>query len=180
MLERSIGKHFGGRLDRTNIHEAEPVITAMLKREIVRFDWSIGRGVTDVCPDPRTLTEEDELRLVAQHREAFKVAMHGTTLSVAVVDFANRVMWAAGVGDSTIGEPAVVILNVGAHRGTALSTIDSAGVRRAERLCEIHNFKNPREYYRTIMCHHHSEKDIVSVNNSLLGCIGMSRGKIYA
>ncbi|EIW57422.1 protein serine/threonine phosphatase 2C, partial [Trametes versicolor FP-101664 SS1] len=159
MLERSIGKHFGGRLDHTNIHEAEPVITAMLKREIVRFDWSIGRGVTDVCPDPRTLTEEDELRLVAQHRKAFEVAMHGTTLSVAVVDFANRVMWAAGVGDSTI----------------ALSTVDSTGVRRAERLCEIHNFKNPREYYRTIMAHHHPEKDLVSANNSLLGCIGMSR-----
>lgn len=29
------------------------------------------------------------------------------------------------------------------------------------------------------MAHHHSEKDIVSANNSLLGCIGMSRGKIY-
>lgn len=109
MLERSIKKHFGGGLDHTNIHEAEPVITAMLKREIVRFDWHIGRGVTDVCPDPRTLTEEDELRLVAQHREAFEIAMHGTTLSVAVVDFANRVMWAAGVGDSTIGEQGAVI-----------------------------------------------------------------------
>ncbi|OJT07286.1 [Pyruvate dehydrogenase [acetyl-transferring]]-phosphatase 2, mitochondrial, partial [Trametes pubescens] len=158
-VERSIGKHFGGRLDHTNIHEAEPVITAMLKREIVRFDWIIGRAVIDVYPDPRTLSEEEALRLIDEHKEAFARAMHGTTLTVAVVDIAHRVMWAAGVGDSTI----------------ALSTLDSAGVRRAERLCEIHNFKNPQEYYRTVMAHHHTEKNIVEADNSLLGCLSMSR-----
>ncbi|OJT03702.1 hypothetical protein TRAPUB_5629 [Trametes pubescens] len=130
-VERSIGKHFGGRLDHTNIHEVEPVITAMLQREIVRFDWIIGRAMIDVCPDPRTLSEEEALRLIDEHKEAIERAMHGTTLSVAVVDIAHRVMWAAGVGDSTI-----------------------------------------------VMAHHHSEKDIVEADNSLLGCLAMSRGKI--
>ncbi len=70
----------------------------------------------DVCPDPRTLSEEEALRLIDEHKEAFARAMHGTTLTVAVVDIAHRVMWAAGVGDSTIGEQVASLRLLGADQ----------------------------------------------------------------
>ncbi|KAI0360006.1 protein serine/threonine phosphatase 2C [Trametes cingulata] len=159
VFERVIRERFGGALDRNNVKQAEEFIKSMLRYEILKFDRSIGRALEKICPLPQDLDEQQARRLIREHEEIIERAFQGTTLSMAIVNLEHRFMWAAGVGDSTIG----------------LSTVDADGKRHAERLCELHSFRNPREFYRVIMAHTSAEKDIVDRKNKLLGWLSMSR-----
>ncbi|KAL7279102.1 hypothetical protein ACG7TL_006940 [Trametes sanguinea] len=131
----------------------------MLEVEIVEFDRSLKKAVRDLCPNPSELCEEHAKQLLSEHEDVLLRAFQGTTLVLALVNLDHRFMWAAGVGDSSV----------------ALSTISAAGKRSAELLCKHHTFKDPQEYYRTVMAHHSSEKVVVDYDNRLLGLLRMSR-----
>ncbi|KAI0649389.1 protein serine/threonine phosphatase 2C [Trametes meyenii] len=139
-LGKLIIQRFGGLLDRVNYKEAAPLVEDMLKREIVAFDNSIGKAVEGICPEPRDLDEAAAQKLirVRRFRNIVQRAAAGTSLSLALVAVDDRLMWAAGVGDSTI----------------ALSTVDETGKRgRAEQLCALHALHNLQEHARVIVAH---------------------------
>ncbi len=92
------------KLDRTNIHEFGARFTTALKEHIERFDRDIGEALKDICPNPEDLTEADARELIARHMDVVVRAFQGTTLALALVNLDHRFMWAAGVGDSTVGE----------------------------------------------------------------------------
>ena len=76
----------------------------MLREEIEKYDRSIGEAVKSICRKPHRLTEEAARTLIDEHLEIFQRAYSGTTLSAVLVNISERLMWAVGVGDSTIGE----------------------------------------------------------------------------
>ncbi|KAI0368684.1 protein serine/threonine phosphatase 2C [Pilatotrama ljubarskyi] len=161
-LEKLIKERFGGLLDRTNVKEADPLISSMLRKEIVELDNLIGQAVTKICPDPTKLNAEEARQLYGLNRKALLRAIQGTTLSIALiaVDDWDSFMWAAGVGDSTI----------------ALSTVEpSTGNRHAERLCKRHTCKDPGEFCRVAVAHPSSEKGIIDAENKLLGWRSLTR-----
>ncbi|EIW57428.1 uncharacterized protein TRAVEDRAFT_21038 [Trametes versicolor FP-101664 SS1] len=133
------------KLDRTNIHSVQANFTAIIKEHIELFHREIGETLQQICPAPETLTEEEARLLIEHNKEVIDRAFEGTTLALALVNVHQRFIWAAGVGDSTV----------------ALSTIGPDGKRRAERLCDLHTFKNPKEYYRAVMAHSSYERPIV-------------------
>lgn len=92
------------KLDRTNVHAVQAKFTAILKEQIELFDREIGETLQQICPAPENLTEEQARHLVEHHKEAIDCAFEGTTLALALVNVDQRFMWAAGVGDSTVGE----------------------------------------------------------------------------
>ncbi|KAL1949344.1 hypothetical protein VTO73DRAFT_8225 [Trametes versicolor] len=145
------------KLDRTNIHAVQAKFTAILKEQIEHFDREIGETLQQLCPTPEKLTEEQARHLIERHKEAIDCAFEGTTLALALVNVDQRFMWAAGLGDSTV----------------ALSTIGSDGKRRAERLCDLHTFKNPKEYYRAVMAHSSYERPIVDSQDRMLGVLAI-------
>lgn len=168
------------KLDRTNVHAVQAKFTAILKEQIELFDREIGETMQQICPKPENLTEEQARHLLEHHKEAIDCAFEGTTLALALVNVDQHFMWAAGVGDSTVGElmwrqpESSSLTDCGA---AALSTIGSDGKRRAERLCDLHTFKNPKEYYRAVMAHSSYERPIVDSQDRMLGVLGVPRGK---
>ncbi|KAI0368700.1 protein serine/threonine phosphatase 2C [Pilatotrama ljubarskyi] len=149
----------GGRLDRQNVAEHEHEVTVLLKDVIERFDRSIGEAVVNICPRPWELTEEESRRLALEHTEVLERAFTGTTLSLALINIDQRFMWAAGVGDSSVG----------------LSTVGSDGKVQSQRLCEMHTFKNPKEYYRAVMAHSYAEQPLFDWEDRILGWVNVAR-----
>ncbi|OJT03704.1 hypothetical protein TRAPUB_5631 [Trametes pubescens] len=94
----------GGRLDRSNIATHESHVTVLLKDEIEMLEKRIGTAVREVCPRPERLTEEQARRLIEEHHDILLRAFSGTTLVFALINVDQHFMWAAGVGDSSIGE----------------------------------------------------------------------------
>ncbi|KAI0360007.1 protein serine/threonine phosphatase 2C [Trametes cingulata] len=158
-LERTLEEKFKGSLERSNLARIEQSIGKLLCRETYRFDLDLARAVKELCPDPRKMSEEEIRLLIEQHGEVFQRALEGTTLAMALVNLDLRVVWGASVGDSTI----------------ALSTKDKEGVHRGRKFCHLHSFKNPREYYETVMRHSSAEKNIVDQHDKILGWLSLSR-----
>ncbi|KAI0368696.1 protein serine/threonine phosphatase 2C [Pilatotrama ljubarskyi] len=147
------------KLDRTNIHQYEFSITALIKKEIEGFDQAIGEALQRICPKPEELTEEEARRLVEEHGDIVSRAFEGTTLAFALVNVEQRFMWAATVGDSTV----------------AISILEPDGKRRSEKLCDVHTFKNPQEYFRTVMAHLHSEQPLLDWEDRIIGWLSVPR-----
>lgn len=102
-LQEFIGS-IGGRLDRSNIATHAPQVTALLKNEIEMLDQHLGDVVREVCPRPEELTQEQARRLIEEHHDVLRRAFSGTTVAFTLIEVDQRFMWAAGVGDSSIGE----------------------------------------------------------------------------
>ena len=151
----------------------------MLYHEIINFDLSLAHAIRDICPNPSQITEEDARKLIQDNLEVVERAFQGTTLSMAIVNLDHHFMWAAGVGDSTIGEFPHLFAMIRAFRAhTAVSTIRSTGKREVKRICELHTLKNRREFYRVVMAHHASEGPVVDRDtDKILGWLGMTRGE---
>ncbi|KAI0671493.1 protein serine/threonine phosphatase 2C [Trametes maxima] len=158
-LENYIEKHLSGPWGSNDIPRIGAKIASYLKHQICRFDVALGEAVRRICPNPWTLSETQSRQLVREHEETLVRAFEGTTLSMALVNIDRRLMWGIGVGDSTI----------------ALRTRGPQAISNAERLCETHNFKNPREFYRVIMSRTSAEKNIVDRDNRVLGWLAPSR-----
>ncbi len=79
-------------------------MTKLIQKEIMKFDNDLGDAVRNICPRPEELTEQQARRLIAEHQEVLERAFHGTTMALALINVDQRFMWAAGVGDSTVGE----------------------------------------------------------------------------
>lgn len=94
----------GGRLDRSNIVAHEAQVTALIKDEIEMLEKSIGTAVREICPLPEKLTKEEARALIKEHHEILWRAFSGTTLVFALINVDEHFMWAAGVGDSSVGE----------------------------------------------------------------------------
>ncbi|KAI0671494.1 protein serine/threonine phosphatase 2C [Trametes maxima] len=157
---RAFIKHkLQGKLDRTNVHECKSMISELLRREIEDFDKALGDAVRQICPKPEELNEGQARELIQQHTDVLKRAFEGTTLALGLINIDQRFMWAAGVGDSSI----------------ALSTIGNDGKRQGQRLCDMHTFKDPREYYRATMAHTHHEQPLLDWENRILGWLSVPR-----
>ncbi|KAI0775330.1 protein serine/threonine phosphatase 2C [Trametes elegans] len=149
----------GGRLDRGNVAQHGSRVTALLEHEIQSFDKAIGDALRAICPDPSTLSAEQARRLIEKHQNIVQRAFSGTTLAFALVNPRQRFLWAAGLGDSTVG----------------LSTTDRQGRIQVHRLCDMHTFQDPKEYFRAAMSHPTSEKDIIDWDNRMLGWMAVPR-----
>lgn len=166
------------KLDRTNIHEFGARFTAALKEHIENVDGEIGEALQEICPNPEDLTEADARELIERHMDVVVRAFQGTTLALALVNLDQRFMWAGGVGDSTVGESVWRrFRQLSADFGyPALSTVGSDGKRKAERLCELHTFKDPKEYYRAVMAHSYDEQPLLDWEDRMLGWLAIPRG----
>ena len=102
-LHLLIQDHLHGRLDRSNIGLGEQV-SLTLRQEIERFDLNIGKAVKNLCRKPHNLTEEGARALIQEHSDTLQRAFCGTTLAAALVNIMEKLLWAVGVGDSTVGE----------------------------------------------------------------------------
>ena len=102
-LHLLIQDHLHGRLDRSNIGLGEQV-SLTLRQEIERFDLNIGKAVKNLCRKPHELTEEGARALIQEHSDTLQRAFCGTTLAAALVNIMEKLLWAVGVGDSTVGE----------------------------------------------------------------------------
>ncbi|KAJ7640772.1 protein serine/threonine phosphatase 2C, partial [Mycena polygramma] len=143
-------------LDLANIDDS--AISKKLKRKVVNFDKSIGEDLKRICPDPKSLTEEDARALIAKHPEIIERAYYGTTFSAAVINITLKTMWTIGVGDSTVG----------------LSYLDADNNRLSQELAEIHSPTNPKEFFRVSMAHPSAEKRVLE-ENRVLNFLAMTR-----
>jgi pyruvate dehydrogenase phosphatase len=91
-----------GRLTRETVGNGARV-SALLTDEVEAFDRHIGKTLHRLCPRPAALTRADADALIAAHADVLQRANHGTTVAAALVNLDERLMWAVGVGDSTIG-----------------------------------------------------------------------------
>ena len=62
------------------------------------------RWYMDLCRKPHKLTEEGARTLIQEHSDTLQRTFCGTTLAAALVNVEEKLMWAVGVGDSTVGE----------------------------------------------------------------------------
>ena len=83
--------------------QAEPVIAAMLTREVEAFDAEIRDQIQSICPDPGSLKMEQARVLAQSHIAELLPAFNGTTLAAALVNVTHRFCWGLGVGDSSVG-----------------------------------------------------------------------------
>ncbi|KAI0649372.1 hypothetical protein C8Q79DRAFT_1065762, partial [Trametes meyenii] len=142
----------GGRLGRRNLEDNAPKISTLFKSEIESFDQSIGDALRKICPRPWELSEEQARELIEKHEDVVERAFSGTTLACTLVNIELRCVWAAIVGDSSIG----------------LSVIDVDGTSQGQRLCDVHSFKDPKEYFRAVMAHPYIEQPLFE-SDRLLG-----------
>ena len=98
-----LGNFCEGPPDRKHFAEAKRPIASMLTEVIQTFDAQLGQAVQDICPRPEDLTSEKRQALIEEHRETILSAFNATTLSGALLNVTHGLMWAIGVGDSTIG-----------------------------------------------------------------------------
>ncbi|KAL1949342.1 hypothetical protein VTO73DRAFT_8223 [Trametes versicolor] len=152
-------RSIGGRLDRSNIATHAPQVTTLLKNEIEMLDKRLGDAVREVCPRPEELTQEQARRLIEEHHDILRRAFSGTTVAFTLIEVDQRFMWAAGVGDSSVG----------------LSYIDRDGRRRGKRLCTMHTFKDRQEYFYATMAHPSSEQPLFDHEDRMLGWMSVAR-----
>ncbi|EIW57416.1 uncharacterized protein TRAVEDRAFT_48455 [Trametes versicolor FP-101664 SS1] len=119
----------------------------------------IGTAVREICPHPEKLTEEQARALIEEHHEILWRAFSGTTLVFALINVDEHFMWAAGVGDSSVG----------------MSYIGSDGKRKGKRLCTMHTFQNQQEYFRATMLHPASEQPLFDKADRILGWMSVAR-----
>ncbi|KAI0671487.1 protein serine/threonine phosphatase 2C [Trametes maxima] len=149
----------GGRLDRSNIAQHQSRIASLLHTEIEKFDKAIGASLQNICPRPQELDQEAALRLIEEHKDIVDRAFAGTTVAFALVNVKEHFLWAAGLGDSSVG----------------LSTIDSDGRIQTQRLCDFHTFKDSKEYFRLAMSHSTAEQPLLDWENRVLGWLSVGR-----
>ncbi|KAH9856572.1 protein serine/threonine phosphatase 2C [Lenzites betulinus] len=152
-LEAFLNTVPGGQLDRVNVDIHKAGMAAMTADTIEDFDRQIGDALRDICLRPEELTEEEARRLIADHKDIVERAFSGTTVALALVNFDEQFMWAAGVGDSTVG----------------LCTVGPDGKAQSQRLCDIHTFKDPRECARATAAHPASEPPLIDEEGHMLG-----------
>ena len=150
----------------------------MIREEIEKFDRCIGKAVKSVCRKPHRLTEEAARTLVQEHMEILQRACSGTTLAAVLVNISEQLMWAVGVGDSTVGACFVYTQIPCLHSGEspALSTLGTDGKRSFERLSDMHSPKNPVEYFRVAMAHPSTENEVL-IEDRVLGSLAITRGE---
>ncbi|KAI0326613.1 protein serine/threonine phosphatase 2C [Cubamyces sp. BRFM 1775] len=159
-LETLIKKSLGGFLDCVNVEEADPAVRSMLKEAVLELDEALANAVRDICPNPQDLTEDDARSLGCEHQDVLKRAVHGTTLTMALIAPDDRLMWALGVGNSTI----------------AISTTDNTGKRHAQCLLNVHSFDGPQEKDRFSLHHPGAElQNGLIQNKRLFGWLPTSR-----
>ncbi|KAI0368706.1 hypothetical protein BV20DRAFT_1053886 [Pilatotrama ljubarskyi] len=86
----------------------------------------------------------------------FARAFEGTTLALAWINLDLWLMRAAGMGE-------------------ALSWRDRHSIHRGERVCDLHTFKHPREYFGVIMTRASSENNMIDRYDKALGWLSLSR-----
>ena len=101
-LHLLIQHHLRGRLDRSNSGNGA-LVSMMLQEEIEKFDRSIGEALKSICRKPHRLTEDSARALIQEHMEVLQRAHSGTTLAAVLMNVSEQLMWAVGVGDSTVG-----------------------------------------------------------------------------
>ncbi|KAF7337652.1 Protein serine/threonine phosphatase 2C [Mycena sanguinolenta] len=134
-------------------------ISQMLEDEVVRLDNAIGDELKRICPDPKSLPEDEARKLIAQNPELVNRAYFGTTLAAALVNVTSRAMWAVGVGDSTVG----------------ISHLDENHNSVVQTLADIHCATNPKEFLRITLEHPSEESERLLQDNRLLGFLAMTR-----
>ncbi|KAI0034138.1 phosphatase 2C-like domain-containing protein, partial [Vararia minispora EC-137] len=139
----------------------DPVrVAKLLQSEVEAFDRHIGKVLRRLCPRPASLSRADADALIRGHEEVLQRANHGTTLAAALVNLDAKLMWAVGVGDSTVG--------------ALLSVTTASG--KWERLNELHRPTNPKEYFRVAMEHPgEQERAILRDSDRVLGAISLTR-----
>ncbi|KAI0635831.1 phosphatase 2C-like domain-containing protein [Trametes polyzona] len=149
----------GARLFRGNVAAHADAVCALLRRAVERFDADdVGGALRAVCPRPWELAEAQARRVCEEHEEVVDRAFSGTTAAVALVSLDERFMWAVGVGDSSVG----------------MAVVDDRGITTGRRMCEIHSFKDPQEYFRASMTHPHEEQPLFD-GEHILGWLGVPR-----
>ncbi len=104
-LRELIENQLQGRVDRENLVANADAISRMLQVEIKSLDDDIGLAVRRLpFKDPNALTDEQALRLIDEHEEIFERAFQGTSVALSLINVDHRLMWTAGLGNSTIGE----------------------------------------------------------------------------
>ncbi|OJT15561.1 hypothetical protein TRAPUB_6536 [Trametes pubescens] len=159
---REFIQNIGGRLDRSNIATHQAQVSKLLKNEIEAFDKHLGDAVRQLCPRPEDLTEEQARRLIDRHKDILERAFYGTTMVFALINPDQRFMWAAGVGDSSVG----------------LSYIGMDGRPKGQRLCKMHTFKDPQEYFNASMAHPATEQPLFDWEDRILGWQTIARGTV--
>ncbi|KAI0635794.1 protein serine/threonine phosphatase 2C [Trametes polyzona] len=149
----------GGVLDRNNLASEEANMTKLLEGEIKAFDRNLWEALIAICPSPWDLTEEQGRALAQEHRELLERTCSGTTVALALVNLDEHFMWAAGVGDSSVG----------------LSVIGSDGKRHGQRLCDMHTFKDPQECSRVTAAHPPAEQPLFDWEDRILGWMSVAR-----
>ncbi len=93
------------RVDRENLVANADAISTMLQGEIKKLDDDIGLAVRTLpFKDPDSLTDQQAWRLIDEHEEVFERAFQGTSVALALINVDHCLIWAAGLGNSTVGE----------------------------------------------------------------------------
>ncbi|KAI0749459.1 hypothetical protein C8Q80DRAFT_626240 [Daedaleopsis nitida] len=130
----------------------------MLQTEITNADRQLGRAIQKMCERPETMTRQEALRFIEDHRDELEVAFQGTTLAMAVVHVEHRLLWTAGLGNSTV----------------AISTHTSDRIRpQAEKLCDIHTLRDSQEY--SAVSSSHPDETIADKEMRVLGLSEVTR-----
>ncbi|KAI0787834.1 protein serine/threonine phosphatase 2C [Fomes fomentarius] len=157
-LTKIITDELNGQLDRQNVARADPIVAAMITREIEALDAEIGARIQDICANPGVLNEQEARALTQEHFEPLLLGFNGTTLAAALVNVTHRFVWGIGVGDSTV----------------AVSTVEPNGTRHAQRLCTPHSLDDPEEVARAISGHPPDETGVVA-NGRIVGWLALPR-----
>lgn len=91
-------------VDRASLHYNADVISTMLRNEIRNLDDSIGLALKKLCDDPQHLTRKKAMQLIDEHEETIQRAYQGTTVALALINADHHMLWAAALGNSTVGE----------------------------------------------------------------------------
>ena len=122
-LTKLIDEQLQGRVDRVSLIDNADVISTMLQAEIRKLDDSIGLAVRELCDDPARLTREQAIRLIDEHEETIECAFQGTTVALALINVNHHLLWAAGLGNSTVGEHSAIQYDEGGYSHEVYSTL---------------------------------------------------------
>ncbi|KAI0635784.1 protein serine/threonine phosphatase 2C [Trametes polyzona] len=163
---------FDGHGGTTNVAHRAPALSMALERTLryilqrnvpegldQKFDQSIGDALRNIFPNPADLDEEQARKLIDEHYGIVCRAFEGSIVALVIINVDKRFMWVVSVGDFTV----------------ALFTVGEDGKRRAQRLCEIHMLRNPREFFRATMAHKSKDGPVVSPDDRTLGWTAVPR-----
>lgn len=181
-LTKIITDELNGQLDRQNVAQANPIVAAMITREIEALDAEIGARIQDICANPGVLNEQEARALTQEHFEPLLLGFNGTTLAAALVNITHRFVWGIGVGDSTVGVFQRHMISAVSESSltynmniAALSTVEPNGTRHAQRLCTPHSLDDPEEVARAKSEHPPDETGVVA-NGRMVGWLALPRG----